>query len=86
MTNDTLTQTEYFTVAEVAARLRLSKMTVYRMCDSGTIASIRIGGRTIRIPAASFEAHLAGLEGRRPAPVPVIAGQIIITPDRTTTA
>ncbi|NAS22469.1 excisionase family DNA-binding protein [Herbidospora sp. NEAU-GS84] len=37
------------TVAEVAALLRLSKMTVYRMAYSGDLAAVRVG-RSIRIP------------------------------------
>lgn len=76
MTNTTLAQVEYLTVAEVATLLRLSKMTVYRMCDEGTIASVRTGrGRSIRIPAAAFARYRAGLEGRHPEPAPSIPGQ-----------
>lgn len=77
MTNTT---PEYLTVAEVATTLRLSKMTVYRMCDEGTIPSVRTGrGRTIRIPTGAFARYRAGLEGRRPEPAPVIPGQTEIT-------
>lgn len=42
------------TVAEVAALLRVSKMTVYRLAKAGTIHSIRVG-RGIRIGRASVE-------------------------------
>ncbi|WP_304455982.1 helix-turn-helix domain-containing protein [Nocardiopsis sp. YSL2] len=45
----------FLTVAEVADRLRLSQMTVYRMCQSDTIASVRIG-RSYRIPVVAVEA------------------------------
>jgi excisionase family DNA binding protein len=41
------------TVAEVAAFLRVSKMTVYRLCESDELASIRVG-RSIRIDKDSF--------------------------------
>ena len=40
------------TVAEIAARWRVSRMTVYRMVESGALRSIRLG-RTIRVPAGA---------------------------------
>ncbi|WP_369696584.1 helix-turn-helix domain-containing protein [Nocardiopsis sp. YSL2] len=52
----------FLTVEEVAERLRLSKMTVYRMCQSDTIASVRIG-RAYRIPIVAVEALEAMAEG-----------------------
>ena len=39
---------EYMTVTEIAKELRVSRMTVYRMCDSGELPSIRVG-RSVRI-------------------------------------
>lgn len=44
---------EYMTVAEVAALLRVSKMTVYRLISDGELPARKIGRRTIRIPANS---------------------------------
>lgn len=41
------------TVSEVAKRLRISKMTIYRMIDRGEIEHVRIG-RIVRIPAAEL--------------------------------
>lgn len=41
------------TVIEVAKRLRVSKMTIYRMIDRGEIEHVRIG-RIVRIPAAEL--------------------------------
>ncbi|HEY2203904.1 MAG TPA: helix-turn-helix domain-containing protein [Pseudonocardia sp.] len=41
---------ELLTVAEVSSTLRVSKMTIYRMVHSGTIAHVRVG-RSFRIPA-----------------------------------
>ena len=49
----------YLTVAEIAARLRVAKMTVYRFAHSGELpGAIRVG-RSIRVPEASVEAYLA---------------------------
>lgn len=81
MTDTTEARTGYLTVAEVAKRLRLAPMTIYRMLRVGTIPSIRTGpsGRTYRVPEVGFEIYLAGLEGRRPYPAPVIPGQTEIT-------
>lgn len=47
------------TVTEVAKLLRVSKMTVYRLCDSRSIDSLRVG-RSIRIPAHAFFAYVEG--------------------------
>lgn len=77
MTNTTLPQTQYLRVDEVAATLRMSKMTVYRLIHAGTIPSIRVG-RTFRIPADAFADYLTGLEGRRPE-APSIPGQTEVT-------
>jgi excisionase family DNA binding protein len=48
----------FFTVDEVAANLRVSRMTVYRLVESTEIGSVRIG-RSIRIPAQAMAAYLA---------------------------
>lgn len=52
-------ESDYLSVATVARVLGLSKMTVYRMCNDGTLAHIRTGraGQTYRILRSSFEAH-----------------------------
>lgn len=47
----------YLTVAEVAKQLRVSRMTVYRMCENGTLKSIRVG-RSIRILEESYREYL----------------------------
>ncbi|MEW9530743.1 helix-turn-helix domain-containing protein [Microbispora sp. NPDC049125] len=52
-------QDEWLTVGEVATKLRLSKMSVYRLVHSGVLESARIGRRAIRIPKASYEAYVA---------------------------
>lgn len=50
-----------YTVAEVAALLRVDESTVYRAVASGQMGALRIGkGRgTIRIPAEAFRAFCA---------------------------
>jgi excisionase family DNA binding protein len=49
---------EFLTVKEVASVLRIARMSVYRLCEDGTLKSFRVG-RTIRIPAAAFDQFLA---------------------------
>lgn len=48
----------YLTVREVAERLRLSKMTVYRLMESGEIPSLKVG-RSFRIPAEGMEEYIS---------------------------
>lgn len=50
---------ELLTVAEVAAALRVSKMTVYRTVHSGDLPSVQFG-RSFRIPATAVEAYMPG--------------------------
>jgi excisionase family DNA binding protein len=40
------------TVAEIAERWRVSKMTVYRLVHAGTLRSIKVG-RSIRVPESA---------------------------------
>ncbi|HUY85808.1 MAG TPA: helix-turn-helix domain-containing protein [Acidimicrobiales bacterium] len=47
------------TVAEVAALLRVSNMTVYRMISSGALVSIRIG-RSHRVSSEDVDKLLMG--------------------------
>ena len=54
---------DFLTVAEVAGVLRVSKMTVYRMCHSGELVSTRVG-RSFRVPSGSVRSYL----GMDPAP------------------
>ena len=46
---------EFYTVPEVAKRLRVSPMTVYRAVHNGELQAARIG-RSIRIPRAAIDA------------------------------
>ncbi|MFJ6530896.1 helix-turn-helix domain-containing protein [Streptomyces longwoodensis] len=77
MTDTTLPQSQYRTVAEIAAILHVSKMTVYRLIDSGALPAIRLGHRTKRVPVEAFEAYRRALlaAATAPAPAPRIPGQ-----------
>lgn len=48
---------EYATVAEVAARARVSKMTIYRMINDGTLPAARLG-RSFRVRSAAVDEWL----------------------------
>ncbi len=45
-----LTRTQFLTVAEVAALMRVSKMTVYRLVHNGELPAVRVG-RSFRVHA-----------------------------------
>ena len=47
----------FLTVAEVAAMLRVSNMTVYRLINSGAVKAIRIG-KSYRIEEAEVDRYL----------------------------
>ncbi len=47
----------FMTVDEVAAVMRVSKMSVYRLVHSGELESTRVG-RSFRIPEVSVRAYL----------------------------
>ena len=52
-------ETDFLTVAEVAARLRVSEPTVYRRIADGTLAAVRLGAAgPIRIPVAELRDFL----------------------------
>ena len=52
-----LSEIKFFTVAEVAAVMRVSKMTVYRLVHSGELASVRVG-RSFRVPERAVHDYL----------------------------
>jgi excisionase family DNA binding protein len=47
----------FFTVAEVAALMRVSKMSVYRLIHAGDLESVRFG-RSFRVPESAVNAYL----------------------------
>jgi excisionase family DNA binding protein len=49
----------FLTVAEVAAIMRVSKMTVYRLVHGGELAAVRVG-RSFRVPEPAVRSYLAG--------------------------
>ncbi len=49
---------EFWTVAEVAARMRVSKMTVYRLLHGGELPAVRVG-RSFRVREHDVEVYLA---------------------------
>jgi excisionase family DNA binding protein len=48
----------FLTVAEVAAIMRVSKMTVYRLVHNGEMAAVRVG-RSFRVPEPAVRDYLA---------------------------
>lgn len=51
-------QTHFLTVGEVAAVLRVSNMTVYRLINAGEIPAVRIG-RSFRLREVDLDRYLA---------------------------
>lgn len=47
----------FLTVAEVAAMMRVSKMTVYRLVHSGELPAVRVG-RSFRVPEDEVNEYL----------------------------
>lgn len=62
MTDTTVVQTQYVTVAEVASGLRVAKMTVYRLIHKGILRAERINAKTYRIPRDAFDEYLRSLD------------------------
>ncbi len=52
-----LSEVHFLTVAEVAALMRVSKMTVYRLVHAGELAAVRVG-RSFRVPDSAVHAYL----------------------------
>lgn len=48
---------QFLTVAEVAALMRVSKMTVYRLVHSGELPAVRVG-RSFRVHAKAVHDYL----------------------------
>ena len=52
-----LAEVKFLTVAEVAAVMRVSKMTVYRMVHAGELPAVRVG-RSFRVPEKAVHDYL----------------------------
>lgn len=50
-------EVSFLTVAEVAAIMRVSKMTVYRMVHNGDLPAVRFG-RSFRVPQDAVDTYL----------------------------
>ena len=53
-----LPQVQFLTVAEVAARMQVSKMTVYRLVHAGELEAVRVG-RSFRVPESAVADYLS---------------------------
>jgi excisionase family DNA binding protein len=52
-----LTDPKFLTIAEVAAIMRVSKMTVYRLVHNGELAAVRVG-RSFRVAESDVDEYL----------------------------
>ena len=52
-----LSDVRFLTVAEVAALMRVSKMTVYRLVHAGELPAVRVG-RSFRVPEVAVHGYL----------------------------
>ncbi|HEU5469808.1 MAG TPA: helix-turn-helix domain-containing protein [Actinophytocola sp.] len=50
---------QFLTVAEVAAMMRVSKMTVYRLVHNGELPAVRVG-KSFRVPEKAVHSYLEG--------------------------
>ena len=50
-------EVRFLTIAEVAAMMRVSKMTVYRLVHSGELPAVRVG-RSFRVTEADVDDYL----------------------------
>ena len=54
---DGVSAVTFLTVAEVAAAMRVSKMTVYRLVHAGDLPAARVG-RSFRVPEEAVDEYL----------------------------
>ena len=59
VSSSNLSEFKFLTVAEVAAVMRVSRMTVYRLVHAGELASVRVG-RSFRVPEHAVHDYLRG--------------------------
>lgn len=59
VSSEGLREVRFLTVAEVAAVMRVSKMTVYRMVHAGELPAVRVG-RSFRVPEQAVQDYLKG--------------------------
>lgn len=56
---EALSGVKFLTVAEVAALMRVSKMSVYRLIHSGELEAVRFG-RSFRVDQRAVDSYLRG--------------------------
>ncbi|RLV50483.1 helix-turn-helix domain-containing protein [Nocardioides mangrovicus] len=54
-----ISEVKFLTVAEVAAVMRVSKMTVYRLVHNGELPAVRVG-RSFRVSETDVNEYLKG--------------------------
>ena len=59
------------TIPEAADFLHIGTCTLRRLVRSGAVASVRFGGRAIRITPEAIEAYLTAQQAPKAAPAPV---------------
>jgi excisionase family DNA binding protein len=52
-----MSEAQFLTIAEVAAKMRVSKMTVYRLVHSGELPALRVG-RSFRVTEDDVNEYL----------------------------
>lgn len=52
-----MSDVKFLTIAEVAAMMRVSKMTVYRLVHSGELPAVRVG-RSFRVTESDVDEYL----------------------------
>ena len=57
-----LPESKFLTVAEVAAMMRVSKMTVYRLVHNGELPAVRVG-RSFRVQEKDVDEYLRKISG-----------------------
>lgn len=57
VSDNSLGDVKFLTVAEVAAVMRVSKMTVYRLVHNGDLPAVRVG-RSFRVPEQAVHDYL----------------------------
>src|SRR5437763_517778 len=66
MTTRETSEPDYYTVAEAAQLLRVSKPTVWRWIASGRLAAVHVGPRVVRIERSSIDRLVTDNRGKRP--------------------
>lgn len=56
---DTPEDVQFLKPREIATRLRVAPMSVYRMIHSGELPAIRVG-KSYRVPVAAYEEYVKG--------------------------